>query len=404
MHPDTVTPSAVLKAVVIVGVLAGAAIAFVPLGAETAPNQSRFGDHAATQVATINGINATVVTVIERENGTSRSIERVQLRPATGEFRAVLVSSTELRWDRRVSNGSQLWLYDRDESEVDRIDLSPRADANGTYVRRLQRLLERLDRTRESATQSTTPTPGIQPLPAVPSAGTGSASVTGPSALDVTYVRNETIDGRSTYLVRLQSNSSSEAAVVRNYTQRLWLDAEFFYPVKRQTSWRQDGARTQITTTYRNVTFNPGIDDEVFSFDPPANATVNASGGQYQETYGSLSGLQRAASMSVPVPDVPPSFEVTYASETTIPGRVESVGLRYVNATATLSISKSNLTWYEPQTANDSVSIDGRTGEFRNLGPKQTVSWSCDGRRYSVTGSGLSKATLLEVAESVTCE
>ncbi|MFD1588040.1 outer membrane lipoprotein carrier protein LolA [Halorientalis brevis] len=404
MHPDTVSPSAVLKAVVVVGVLAGAAIAFVPLGAETAPNQSRFGDHAATQVATIDGIDATVVTVIERENGTSRSVERVQLRPATGEFRAVLVSSTEHRWDRRVSNGSHLWLYDRDENEVDRIDLSPRADANGTSVRRLQRLLERLDRTRAPATPATTPTPGIQPLPAVPSAGTSGASVARGGALDATYVSNETVAGRATYLVQLQSNSSSDAAMVTNYTQRLWLDAEYFYPLKRQTSWRRGGDRTQITTTYRNVTFNPGLDDEAFRFDPPADATVDASGGHYQETYGSLSALQRAASTSVPVPDVPKGFELAYTSRTTIPGRVKSVGLRYVNATASLAISKSNLTWYEPETTNDSVSIDGRTGEFRNLGPKQVVSWSCDGWRYSVTGRGLRKPLLIDVAESVTCE
>lgn len=406
MRPETVTPSAVLKALVVVGVLAGAAIAFVPLDAETPENQSVFGDRASNRVAAVDGLSATVETVIERENGTSRSVERVHLRPATGELHAVLVASTEQRWDRRVANGSVLWLYDRDVNAVKKIDLTPRTDANGTQVRRLRRLFERLDRTRVTATPSATPTPGIQPLPAVPSAGqaTVAASTAGSSAYNATYVGNRTVDGRSTYLVRVQSHATNASAMVTNYTQRLWLDAEYFYPVKRQTSWRQHGSRTRITTTYRNVTFNPGLQDDRFTFEPPANATVESVGGRYQQSYGSITALQSAARMSVPLPDVPPSFELAYASRTEVPGRVKSVGLRYSNATAKLSISKSNLTWYQPETANETVSIAGTTGELRNLGPKQTVSWTCDGWRYSVTGSGLPKAVLVEVAESVTCE
>ncbi|WP_136716850.1 LolA family protein [Halorientalis salina] len=406
MRPDTETPTAILAATVVVGFLAVAFIAFVPAG-ESADNRSLFGDRATERITTLDGVNATVETVIEHGNETSRTVERVSLRPATSEYRSAHRNESGRQWDLRVSNGSVLWLYDSDENEAKKIERTAARAGNSTRTDRLERLVQRLARDRATDTAST-PTPGVRPLPAVPHGASGESAITkgagGGSAFDVTYVGNATVDGRAAYHVRIQSRSTGESAVVRNYTQQLWLDTEYFYPVKRQTSWRQNGSRTVITTIHRDVVFNPGLDDALFAFDPPANATVDEEDDHTQWTYGSIAALQAAAPMSVPIPEVPRSYELAVATRTNVPGRVRSVGLKYANATAQLSVSKSNLTWYDPRTESEPVTVGDQQGEFRNLGPEQTVSWTCDGWEYSVSGRGVSKSLLLDVAESVSCD
>jgi hypothetical protein len=98
---------------------------------------------------------------------------------------------------------------------------------------------------------------------------------------------------------------------------------------------------------------------------------------------------------------LPASFERTGATRTT--GRVRGIDLTYANRTASLAVSKSNLTWYDPRSASDPVSIGSRTGEYRNLGPERRVSYTCAEWRYSISGSGVSKSLLVEVARSVGC-
>lgn len=403
--------STLLKALALVALVGGTVgVALVlPPGASSTTNQTLFGDRAADRVETVEGINATVHTVIRRQNGTTtgttRSVERVSRRPQTGELRAVLRYSTEKRWDRRVANGSGRWLYDADTSEADWIDdtAEPTRTKSQSDHGRLARIFERLARSRTTRQTPAQSTPGINPLPAVPHGqATTTRSTTG-GQFGVRYVGNRTVDDHTTYLVRIEPRSKTEGTVVENYTQRLWLDSEYFYPLKRQTSWERDGVVTTITTTYRNVTFNPGLSDSLFEFEPPANATLeDDSDGPTQRAYGSITALRTTASMSVPTPRVPDSFRFVIATRTQ--GRVRSTGLQYSNATAELGISKSNLTWYQPRTDGSSVSINSRDGEFRDLGPEQRVSWTCDEWRYSVSGTGLSKTTLVDVAESVSCE
>ncbi|MFB6178892.1 MAG: outer membrane lipoprotein carrier protein LolA [Halorientalis sp.] len=390
----------VLAVVVLVAAAVVTAIVLVPSSADAPTNRSLFGDHASEQIRTLDGINATVETVIERENGTSRSVERVSLRPGTGDLRAVRRSGSEYLWDRRVSNGTVLWLYDSHRNEVETID---HATVETTRTAHLDRLFHRLARTRTPSTPET-PMPGIRPLPALPRPQQHLFSQQSSGRFGVTYVGNRTVSGRETYLVRLQTHATGDAVMVHNYTQRLWLDSQYFYPLKRRTSWRQNGSRTVITTTFRNVTFDPGLSDSLFAFDPPANTTVDGPTEQRQTTYGSITALQSATSMSVPIPTIPDSFGLVSASRTNVPGRVRSVGLVYVNSTSKLSIAKTNLTWYHPRTDSEPVTIGNQHGEFRNLGPEQVVSWTCGNWRYSVSGRGISKSLLVDVAKSVSCE
>lgn len=377
------------------------------IGDESRQDEPDFG-RASVQVATLDGLNATVRTTIDRGTETYQSVERVSLRPDRGAVRSVDVSEQSGRGELSVSNGSVLWLFDRERNAVTKIELTDVDDRTPSRIDQLQVLFEQLNRTGE-ATDAGSPrtTPGIEPLPAVPHAGAEPTGTAAPATADgagmyeVTVNGTATVAGRETYVVDVTKTETNGTAFVEEYSQTLWVDSKWFYPLQQRTTWVADGDRTTITTTYENVTFNPGLTDETFRFDPPADATVSEPDVPDTDTYDSVNALHSDAEMTVPEPELPPSFELAYASRTE--GRVRGVGLQYVNATAGLSVSKDNLSWYEPSTEAESVSIGDQEGEYRDLGPTTSLSWACGEYRYTIRGRGVSKTRMLEVARSIEC-
>ena len=346
---------------------------------------------ASDQLNSLEGITATRETVIESGGGIRRTIETVELRPRSGDVRAT-ATATPRQTDVRVSNGSVLWLYDRDEGTVLRLDDT---DGSTESLDRIPRLLAAVNTT--DSTAETNPT--VSPLPVVPGGSGGNA--TGPAGelgrYTLTYEGTEPVDGRETRVLVIQGAGGEPVA---NYSQQLWLDSEWYYPLKQRTAWTQGGERTVVTTTYTNVTFNPGLDDDRFTFDPPANATVETASDRTEREYDSLAALREDATMTVPAPTVPGSFTLESATWTT--GRIDSLGLQYVNATSTLSVAKLDTT-IPPTSEGESVTVAGQNGTYRNLGPSASVVWTCDGTQYKVRGSGLSREPLLDVADSVGC-
>lgn len=362
-----------------------------------------FTDNASAQLDALDGLTASRETVIRRGNETSRTVERVSLDLQTGSVRARQLSGPGTI-DRRVSNGSALWLYDRESNTVTLLETGGAA-AGASSLDRIPRLFARLQQSAVSATESaTTPTPGVAPLPVVPPTTDPVQQVAGPAGASsgthiISFVGNTTVDGRPVYVVAIEQ-SVRGAEPVANYTQTLWLDEEWYYPLQRRTAWTQGGERTVITTTYRNVTFDPGLGASRFTFEVPTNATVERPETPDQRQYNSVATLRAAANMSVPDPTVPESFVLSRATRTT--GRITSVGLRYVNATGVLAVAKLQPV-YPTRSEGQRVTVAGRNTTYRNLGTEQTVVWTCDGSQYKVTGQGLSRATLLNVAGSVGC-
>lgn len=360
-------------------------------------------ENASARLASLDGIVATRETVVDRADGTTRTVERVSHRPRTGATRA-LVRSSPGAVDVRVSNGSVLWLYDRESATVTRIALDGRSDRGSSVSDRIERLVAQVNRSdgaREAGTSSR-----VSPLPVVPAADGRTGDVDGPVGSDqgtyaVSFDGTETVGERRTYVVELRRTGAGGEPVA-NYTQTLWLDTEWYYPLQRQTAWRQGGNRTLITTTYTNVTFNPGLSGSTFDFEPPPNTTIETPDAAEQRRYGSVDALRAVANMSVPRPAVPESFALADATRTT--GRVDSLGLRYVNATGVVSVAKLD-TVVEPTTEGERVTVAGRAATYRDLGPEQTVVWSCEGSQYKISGRGLPnpKASLLDVAASVGC-
>lgn len=92
--------------------------------------------------------------------------------------------------------------------------------------------------------------------------------------------KNETVEtevsaivGATRFVFALEtSNPKEELRVVE---QRLWIDTEYTYPLKEKVVFEEpDGERIIMTEQFESVTFNTGLDNETFSFQPPENATV----------------------------------------------------------------------------------------------------------------------------------
>jgi outer membrane lipoprotein-sorting protein len=379
----------VLVSVVGVGLLVG------DTGEESIRQPS--AEDAAVQLQDLDGFAATRETVIERGTETRRTVDRVHRR--LGKAVRIERRSGPGRVDLVVANASGRWQYDRDTNTATWYGVNGSADAG---FDRIPRLLARLNHTTDTA--NATPATGVSPLPVVPAAG-GNASVDGPAgaATDgyaVSYEGTDTVGGRDVFVVSV-SHAGGGATPVANYTQTLWLDAERYVPLKRQTGWTQGGERTVVTATYTNVTFDPEFPAETFRFQPPTNATVERAVAPDQQRYGSVVALRAAASMSVPEPNLPADFVLASATRTD-GERVTSVGLRYVNATATVEFAKIEPV-YRPSTEGERVTVAGRAATYRTLGPDRSVVWTCDGTQYKLTTTGVDRAELLALADSVGC-
>jgi len=349
------------------------------------------GDDASDRYASIDAINATRTTVIER-NGTveSTTVYDATLVPDSSDRRLALVDSSTDRYDLRISNESFLFLHERDSATVTRIPLSgPSATADTDE--RIGRLLVRSGLTAGDAGSSA---PAVEPLPVVPRKHT--PSVRGPDAgYDVSYVGTERIDERETYVVRISRRTNG----TDTYRQTLWLDTERFYPLQRQTTWRDDGTRTELTTTYTNVTFDPVVPDGTFRPEIGPDTTVETTEAPETHVYRGLAALRANTSIAVPNPDIPPSYELAYATRTE--GSVNGVGLQYVNRTSRLTVSMYNFT-YETSDPDARVEVDGRSATVTN-GRTTSVSWNCAAYRYTVRGDGVPTEQIVAVGRSIGC-
>ena len=349
---------------------------------------------ARASLETMTGVRE---TVIERDEETVRTVERVWRRPATGAYRVETLDGTTSGSELEVSDGRTLWLYDSDDQRVIEIDLgnaSPPGNRN-----RIERLLTIADRTDDDAVSGGS----ISPLPVVPTDGGQGASTAGVAgSLRVSYEGTETVGSRSTYVFELDSRAKT-TAFVSNFSQTLWLDQEWYVPLKRTTDFSRDNRDVNITVGYRNVTFNPELAEERFQFEPPANATVVDADRPRQKHFADRAGLRAASDFSLPEPSLPDSFKLVDATRT-VSDRIRSIGLSYTNQTASVSVSKSNLTRYVPATEGKGVRISEHEAMLRNLGTELRISWTCANARYSVAGTGVTDETLVEIARSVGCE
>ncbi|ELZ98007.1 hypothetical protein C440_02128 [Haloferax mucosum ATCC BAA-1512] len=342
-------------------------------------------------------LNATQ-TVTIRHNGTtmSRNVADVTLAPGTDKKRVRFHEGTTRRYKLQVSNGSMVWLHDADQRSVTAIDLTrpPNGSASGSAMAgRLQRLVTAAGLTDGDGRPQA---PDVAPLPVVPRRGGPSPGADVDGGYVVEYVETDSVGAREAYVldVRPATNQTEDG-----YRQRLWLDSERFYPLRKQTTWTQDGTRRSITTTYTNVTFNPEVPADTFRPEIGPETTVQRPEIAETRWYRSTDSLASQTSITVPRPTLPPEFELTYATRTT--GRISSVGLRYATAGKQLTLSKYNRT-YATDPEDRDLTINDRPATL-DYGPTTSLSWTCEDYRYTVRGTGVETERLVEVGRSLGC-
>ena len=365
------------------------------LASPAAPGGDPIGANASEQYATVDGMTATETTVVERGDVHSETVARVAFRPGT-ELRRETVVSGDRRHEVTVSNGSVLWLYDEDTGIAKRVPLSQPPAGEATRGDRIERLFTALNVT-EASVAETAEVESVSALPVVPQAASaGNASwATSDGPLDIRYDGTETVDDREAYVLHVQPASATGEPA---FSQTLWVDTETFFPLQQRTEWVDDGTPVSVTTTYENVTYDPDLDESEFRFDPPADASVETVQAPNTETFENVRALREAATAPVPDLRLPPTFELTYATETT--GRIHGAGVRYANETALVTAATYNRTF---QNEGDRTVTVGDHEAVVDVGPTTSVSWNCGDYRYTVRGEGVSASFLVAVARSVDC-
>lgn len=393
-------------ALLVVGVVGAGVVGFWPADT-TGDTGQRIGVNASERLAELDGLSATVETTIQLGNRTNRTTQRVWLRPGTRQLRAQTFSDGQSTLT--VSNGSVYWVYRPAENTASKLDVSG-YDATGQQRgERIERIFTRLNVSRDAPDEPTSAsiTPGAAPLPSVPggsgqSLGTPTPAVEEADQFGVRYNGTAEVSGREVYVISIRTEDTGNASVLEDYEQTMYIDTEYFFPIKTHTEWRSDGERIASTSVYRNLTFNPGLDDSRFEFDPPENVTISETNTPAVERYDSIAAARQNTSLPVPDGEVPPSFDLDTVQA--ISGNFSSVSLRYSNETATLTLSVNDITANATNvTSGERFTADGRDLSYRRFGTSQSVSWQCDDYRYSVTGTAVGRDTLVDIALSVEC-
>jgi outer membrane lipoprotein-sorting protein len=309
----------------------------------------------------LDGFTANRTTTVAFDGDTTTTTDRVWVRPSTGEMRAEAVAPDERAGDVVVRTTNASWHYDVSENRAHKLDFSESdmPSTNG-FGYMLDDLVERSN---------------------------------------VSYAGTEQVDGETTH--RIELTPTDGVALGGNLT--VWVDADTRFPVKLHQTVDTEELNVSTTIRYDDVELNPGIEADRFTFEPPANATVEETQLPPMERYQSLDALRENASMAVPDPALGDGFDLDRAVVTHLEAG-DALSMTFSNGTTTVSVGKQDVGVYGNASLDggETVTVGDAEGTYRTFAGTGVVQWTCDGHRYSVGGS-LSKAALVDLAESVTC-
>lgn len=211
-------------------------------------------------------VSGTVTSEATDGNRTLGERERVQERPYTDARRETLESSYPGQEGViTVSNATTNWWYYPDEEQAEYSE-PPGAPFDSDAIR-----ADRADMAADQREQFD-----------LEYAGTEEIADRETHVLNVEG-RNESVEGGISVLVgdteyvyaleTVDIDSEDRFSIVE---QTVWIDAEYEYPLKEEVTWEtEDGDRVTMTERFEEVTFNQGLDDEAFTFEPPDGTDVS---------------------------------------------------------------------------------------------------------------------------------
>ena len=252
-----------LTLVLALTVVAGGLFVGMP-SADSPPAPEDVFEGAFVHAEDLEGVEGVQVTTLERDGEVVRS-ERlaVRERPYTDYRHEVLDSSDPDRiGEEYVSNASGSWWYHPDEGTVTAYEPAEPFDDDAVRESRA----EQADRQ--------------QRLYDLDYRGTERIADREAHRLEVTARNESTTAGVSLVVgdaefvyATATIDPEDELHVVE---QTVWIDVEYDYPLaERLVVEDPDGDRYVLTERFVSVEFDPGFDADAFTFDPPANATVD---------------------------------------------------------------------------------------------------------------------------------
>jgi outer membrane lipoprotein-sorting protein len=344
---------------------------------------------------TLTGLDAVNATVVSTLDGTRISARQTVFEVGTQRRRSTtqVGETTSLV----VANASVTWRYDRAENTVQVTrQADPDRESSTSIARSMGSIFGRLNTASDDADREAPLDPLILPSAGGDDPQPFTGQVESFENASLTYLGTEAVGGRETYVVEVVPQADINTA---NIT--LWIDQKWHYPLRWGSTVVVDEERRTVTTAYRNVTFNPTVPADTFTFEPPANATVveRTVVSQSFETRAELVG---ASEMTIPDPDVPEPLSFDSARYFDDNGTVRT-SLQYTNGSATLRVTKSEPIGNSAAfPEGDRVEINGHEAVIQSFDSGTSLVWSCEGYRYTVFGE-IPAETVRAVGESIDC-
>lgn len=203
------------------------------------------------------------LTKMTTGNETVTELVHVEKRPYTDERSEVLeASDPTLIGNRYVSNATTNWEYDPDAQSAQYFEPAEPFDDDAIRSDRAEMAAEKLEMYDLEYT------------------GTGRVADREAHVLAV-EPKNETVEegvavlvGNTEFVVPLETADRGTDLDVIEWM--IWIDTEYDYPLKETLIYEgANGERHEMTMAFETVTFNAGLGDETFAFDPPADTAVS---------------------------------------------------------------------------------------------------------------------------------
>ncbi len=247
-----------------------------------------------------------------------------------------------------VSNGSVVWIYDKRLNEVRILKLQKAKKPEFDYGRFIEDMMEEFN---------------------------------------VEYLGTGRVGDRNCYILKLTPKKWN--ALVDYY--KLWIDDEFWYPIKIETI----GRGLKITLKYEEIEFNTGLSDEVFEFKIPSSAKVVKVKFPKKLT---IEEAQKRVNFTILKPNYTAGYEFSYAVVFK-----DCVFLIYERGSKSLVVSEY-LAKGKRLPNSKGVEIDGISGETSEVFKVKILKFEIeiDNKTLTVEISGdLSEEELVEIAESM---
>lgn len=255
--------AAIVSALVLVALLGGCVA--VPSSDAPEPDPEAVFEAIFVHSDALEDVDGVVTSELSDGEQTLVERERIQERPYTDTRIETLESSNpDQEGVVLISNDTTRWWYYPERKQADYY-VPPDAPFNDDEIRS----------TRAEMAESELEKYDLEYR------GTDEVADRETHVLDV-EPKNESVEtgisvlvGDSTYVFALETVDVESEAEFRVVEHTVWIDTEYNYPLKEEIVWEgADGVRVTMTERFESVTFNSGLGDETFDFEPPDNATV----------------------------------------------------------------------------------------------------------------------------------